>query len=126
MKARHPATDPRQGDVLAFKGWTVTVEGRSDDGAVLYVRSQDGKPPEGRRTQDIVSWSAWASLAKVLSTGDECVPFEFGIAGKCTACHQQLGAVVHTLVDRGIFCAACCPAAKHGKPKKARAKEKAA
>lgn len=119
---RSPATDPKQGDSLSFQGYRITVQDRAGN-SIRYLVTKKGQAPR-QSTQDLQEWSKWAAGAKVsqrAAADGECCVLTFGIVGRCMGCKARVETDVH-VGDKGIFCATCCVALRHGKPKSKGAK----
>lgn len=116
MKSRRPAVDPQPEDILAYKGWTITVIARWP-GEVEYnaVHRSHSKPKNGR--QPISVWREWASKAKVKSaalSAEECVETA-NVSARCEVEKHAIQGMTHC-IGLKLYCKDHC-VAQH-KPKK--------
>jgi hypothetical protein len=100
---------------------------------VRYTAKRSREEASAEKSQKLEAWAKWTPDAKVLERGDDvvtCTPTIFA-GGPCSACGKQMGKAAHMIpevhkvsrqdawgsIEAGFYCAACCPAAKHGKTK---------
>lgn len=108
---RSPSADPRPGDVLLWKTYSIAVTERQGDDIFYSVTDSHSAHREAR--QGIAEWREWTKLAKVRQRAGECVILKSCASGPCSVCREWLDREVHSTDAGGFFCAEHCPAEKH-------------
>ncbi len=108
MKTRSVQSDPREGDVIKWQGWRVSVLRREGDSVTYRAAHKDGRSkPE--TTVDLATWRERAKGAQVAErggNGGECLVTGW-VAGPCMADGVPIQGAAH-VVDLVISCAAHC------------------
>ncbi len=114
MKSRSVTADPREGDVIKWQGWRISVLRREGD-QVTYRAVKASLPPRSA-TVGLADWKVRAKGAQVAERGGnsgECLVTGW-VAGPCMADGVPIQGAAH-IVDLEIRCGAHCRVCQGGK-----------
>ncbi len=107
MKSRSVTADPREGDVIKWQGWRISVLRREGD-QVTYRAVKASLPPRSA-TVSLADWKVRAKGAQVAErapSSTECLVTAW-VAGPCMADGVPIQGAAH-VVDLEITCGAHC------------------